>query len=153
MIHRSNQASMETFNLQIGGVSIKELNLLELEMLKALDFRAYISHEELSKVLSLLVSNETSDKEEATARRSKKRGNEGAQPEIEVGSLPAKLHHDSKSDQVLVTAGESVCEDQPSGRKATTAVVKLSCLLQESSTSSLDGKSLPVQCAISVGGT
>lgn len=140
-------------SLQVGGISIRELNLLELEMLKALEFRAYIHHEELTEVLELLTSNDAADKNPEPSRRSKKRGNEEDQSE-NADALPAKLQHDSNSTQVLVTAGESVSDQQPPILKGSTAVAGLSCHLQERSRSSLDGKALPaLQCVVSAGGT
>ena len=140
----------------MGGISIKELNLLELEMLKAMGFRAFISHEELSGVLDLLTSS--SSKEEAatdeakTSRCSKKRGNEGEQPENEETLLPAKLQHDSKSDQVLVIAGESGNDKQHIPNKGSAISVVLTCHLQERSRSTMDVQSQLVQQAISAGG-
>ena len=122
-------------------------------MLKALEFRAHISHEELSDVLSLLTSSEAYERATERLRQSKKRGNEMDQSGNEDVSLPAKLQHDSKSHQVLVTAGEGFSSVGPPSCKASTAVAGLSCRFQDKSGSSLDGKSLPVHCVVSAGGT
>ncbi len=127
-------------------------------MLKALDFRAFISHEELSEVLSLLSSFPASNEIAAdhstvhSERRSKKRGNEGEQPESEAALLPSKLQHDSKIDQVLVIAGERKSDKQPLSDKTAAMSVTLSCRHQDSSRSSLDEQSIKVQPAILVGG-
>lgn len=104
--------------LQIGGVSTRELNGLELEMLKLLEFRAFVSCSELSRLLKIVrggyepeLAAQADALGSSTCRRSKKRVGD------EVGSLdnnlPAKLQHDSQSSQILVTKESSQAEIGP----------------------------------------
>lgn len=101
---------------QIGGISTKEMNRLELEMLKLLDFKAFISHVEICEVLDQMLTCADSPFSSripsgTLLRVSKKRGKEIGQPASDC-RLPVKLQHDSKNDQVLVTQEAQRSESQ-----------------------------------------
>jgi len=95
------------------------LNRLELEMLKLLDFRAFVSHAELQERLTDLCGMKPPPGQEAPTPEApckppaacqeavgRKRVNEDPS---EDASIPAKLQHSSGKDQILVTPALAGC--------------------------------------------
>ena len=142
------------YELQIGGISTRELNKLELEMLKLLGFRCFVSQAELSEVLSQLIASSlgsaSATEQSEASRQSKKRGNE--EPAADI-SLPAKLQHDSHNNQIIVTSDFRDCVRQESEELSTVSVpsVALMCHTEERQSSGMS-QPIQVQLGISAGG-
>lgn len=144
--------------VQIGGISTKELNQLELELLVILDFRAFIKPKELSEVLGLFAGSldfhkpAEGSKEAKLDRHGVKRGIEGPQPESE-SLQPAKLQHDKNSDQVLVTpearSGKGKSAQEGSSRLG--PVVALQCQADERAKASAEAPAVQIRLAICAG--
>lgn len=100
------------FYARIGGISTKEINRLELEMLRLLDFRVFTSRADLRVCLADLSSHPSCQPDpppsEAVGR---KRTNDPPSAET---AIPSKLQHSTGKDQILVTpAQEPLIPDPP----------------------------------------
>lgn len=80
--------------MQIGGVTTKEINRLELQMLKLLDFRVFVTSTQLSQLVAALQPAAT-----PAGRRSKKRVSETPPPSEAL----AKVQHELRCSPALVT--------------------------------------------------
>lgn len=103
---------------QIGGISTKEINKLELEILHLLDFRVFVSHSDLRTCLADLSSDPPCKplppvgSVEAVGR---KRVNEDPSNET---ATPAKLQHSTGKGHILVTPQEP---EAPAGPRSASA--------------------------------
>ena len=104
--------------LQIGGISTKELNKLELEMLQLLDFRAFVSHSVLRACMADIAVESPCEPLTPSASADptcgdavgRKRVNEDPTADT---ALPAKFQHSTGKDQVLVMPKESQASPGP----------------------------------------
>ena len=85
--------ALKPFCLQIGGISVEELNRLELELLRLLNYRLLISRGEIQQHLRTLKTSLRPAVQEV--KRSKKRVSESAEALGSDVALPAlKYQHD-----------------------------------------------------------
>jgi hypothetical protein len=91
------------FYARIGGISTKELNRLELEMLQLLEFRMWVQREDLLACAADLSIEPPCKPQLGTGGEPgvrRKRVNEDPSAD---STIPAKLQHSSGKDQILVT--------------------------------------------------
>ena len=86
--------------LQIGGVTTKEINALELEMLRLLEYRAFVGRPQIQQQLRAMQVSLGVREAAADARRSKKRVSEDVDSPLLEHFLPVKFQHDLHHSQV-----------------------------------------------------
>ena len=84
-------------------MTTKEINALELEMLKLLEYRAFVGRPQIHQQLRELQVSLSAQEDVADARRSKKRVSDDVDRPLLEHFLPVKFQHELHHSQVLVT--------------------------------------------------